>query len=55
MQVAHMEARALQVLVITGVKTCREALVAALNGCDRIHAYGQPTGAAALLEGAWAL
>lgn len=44
MQTAVMEARALQVLVIAGVKACREALVAALNGCERIRAYGKSIG-----------
>ncbi len=50
MQAAHTDARALQVLVFAGVTVCREALVAALNECDRIHAYGRPLGVPILFE-----
>ena len=50
MQAALMEARALHLMVIAGVKASREALVAALNSSNRIHAYGQPLGAPALFE-----
>ena len=42
MRAALVEARALRVLVIAGVKAYREALVAALNLHDQVHAYGHP-------------
>ena len=50
MQANLMEARALQILVIAGVKAYRDALVAALAGCNRIFAYGQPPGVLPLFD-----
>ena len=50
MQAPLAEARALHILVIAGVRAYRDALVAVLNDCTDIFAYGRPLGTLPLVD-----